>query len=188
MRLGSVPGLDTEHLEREGWAVLRGVVDPAVCDRARGCIDGILGPAVAEVPVDGRGQTARWPDPAGLPLLSSGGPYRTKVMHPIRDGVTAELAAALAPIFQQLYGCKRPEDLKLLQQMFVRTDALPPEDRPIADPTPGWCVGRKLPARNPPPAHGCCTLPGIWTMRSLRSIGPQGRCRCTSTACWLSQR
>ena len=130
MRLGSVPGLDTEHLEREGWAVLRGVVDPAVCDRARGCIDGILGPAVAEVPVDGRGQTARWPDPAGLPLLSSGGPYRTKVMHPIRDGVTAELAAALAPIFHQLYGCKRPEDLKLLQQMFVRTDALPPEDLP----------------------------------------------------------
>ena len=184
MRLGSVPGLDTEHLEREGWAVLRGVVDPAVCDRARGCIDGILGPAVAEVPVDGRGQTARWPDPAGLPLLSSGGPYRTKVMHPIRDGVTAELAAALAPIFRQLYGCKRPEDLKLLQQMFVRTDALPPEDRPIADPTPGWCVGRKLPARKPPPAHGRCTLPGIWTMLSLRSIGPPRRSRCTITACW----
>ena len=46
-------------------------------------------------------------------------------MHPIRDGVTAELVTPLAPIFAQLYQCRRPGDLKLLQHMFTRTDALP---------------------------------------------------------------
>ena len=133
MPLPLVPGLDTVQLEREGWAVLRGVVHPAVCARATACIDGILGPPVAEVQIQGRGQLdadleatgSRWPDPDGLPLISLGGPYRAKVMHPIRDEVTAELVSPLAPIFAQLYQSRRPQDLKLLQHMFTRTDALP---------------------------------------------------------------
>jgi hypothetical protein len=128
-----VPGLDVAHLEREGWAIIRGVVDADVCDRGRACIDGILGPAVPEVAVAGRGQAdtaleasgSRWPDPDGLPLISSGGPFRTKVMHPIRDRVVAELVTPLAPIFERLYRCEHAVDLKLLQHMFTRTDALP---------------------------------------------------------------
>ena len=61
MVLPLIEGLDTAQLEREGWAILRGAVSPEVCARAQLCIDGILGPAVAEVDVAGRGQTEREP-------------------------------------------------------------------------------------------------------------------------------
>jgi len=144
----TVPGLDTAHLEEHGWAIVRGVVDPGVCARACRCIDDILGPAVHTVQADGRGQSdealeatgSRWPDPEGLPLISSGGPWRTKVMHPIRDSVTAELVAPLAPLFAELYRCERPQDLKLLQHMFTRTDALPPTESAAAtdSSSPSW--------------------------------------------------
>ena len=51
------------------------------------------------------------------------------MLHPIRDSVVAELVVPMAPIFCQLYGCRRQEDLKLLQHMFVRTDTVPMEER-----------------------------------------------------------
>ena len=56
-----------QQLERDGYAIIRGAVPRTVCDRAIACIDRILGPpGQEEVPIAGRGQTARWPDPAGL--------------------------------------------------------------------------------------------------------------------------
>ena len=133
----AVPGLDTEHLEREGWAVLKGVLSPEVCARARACVDATLGPhGQGDVDIDARGQrgggadaATRWPDPDGPPQLvpqgSAAAGVRTAMLHPVRDAVLADLVSPMAPIFCQLYGCRRREDLKLLQHMFVRTDALP---------------------------------------------------------------
>lgn len=132
----AVAGLDVQHLEREGWAVLKGVVPPEVCARARACVDATLGPpGQGEVDIEMRGQrgggldaATRWPDPDGPPqLIPQGSPatgVRTAMLHPIRDSVVAELVVPVAPVFFQLYGCRRKEDLKLLQHMFVRTDAV----------------------------------------------------------------
>ena len=137
--------IDWGEIESEGWTVVKGVVPPEVCQRARRLVDGLLGPP-AEVVTDhiasstiglrkaqGQVEDPPWPGPQGICDWSGVGPrppevathnYRHTIRHPIYDEVMAELVTdATVAIHRRLL---RTESLRLTQQAFVRSDYDPP--------------------------------------------------------------
>jgi hypothetical protein len=150
---------DTAGLAENGFAIVRSVVTPEVCRRARELIDDHLGPRTicVEEHVQSRGWTlttnqttssytsgkprapasdhAYWS--TAPPFLQSRN-YRHDIRHPVRGngaGVLAELVTG-----PQLEACAQalrvsdPRELKLLQQFLIRTDHEPPPHTAH----PGW--------------------------------------------------
>lgn len=143
--------VDMQAVEQYGYAVVKGVIPPGVCARARALMDAQLGPPAERVHVhveqlyglDDTNEGAAWPGPLGIakfdgrgvrpPEIASRG-YRHSLRHPIRDSVCAELVPpAMVALHSKLL---RTDSLRMNQQFMVRTDYQPP---PYPK-SPGWHI------------------------------------------------
>lgn len=152
MAAAAAIGFDREELYAKGFTVVRGVVGPEACARARALIDDYLGPcgASVEAHVEARGWSIAkqyndnprvkpgvdssdfW---ATAPPFLQSNNYRHDIRHPIRDPVVAGLITApQVAVHAEALRCKQLSDLKLMQQFLIRTDYQP---GPYA-PHPGW--------------------------------------------------
>ena len=107
--------LDLDHLEREGYVVVPNFLDREMTRRVREHIDSLLPP----VGVLHKEDPKRW---------------HTVLRHPIPGAIMAELAnnSALLELANQ---CLKPRELRLLEQVLIRSDPRPPPHGPL-----GWHV------------------------------------------------
>ena len=136
-----MPALNLRELHEQGFTVLPAMVPADLCRRARAAMDEIIGP-VGEAADSSRGRVydgepagllGRFADAAheglrtGRPVVTSAD-YRHGIRHPISDPVLAELAVAGGMLDVQRQALRgggddgAPVDLKLMQQLLVRSD------------------------------------------------------------------
>ena len=160
--MASLTAAHRAELAGQGWTVVRGFIDGALAAKAIDLVDDLLG---REGPVEAiapeRYQPGPWPE--GEPLRGTGsrlpvvatGNFRHSMLHPIHSPLTAELLEPFVELNTKLLDCP-PERLKLMQQMFVRTDASPPPHPGHGGvPPAGWHHGARWlsPRGRPTPPH-----------------------------------
>lgn len=109
-----MPDLDMDQLEKDGYTVVPGFMEQETCARLRRHIDALLPPPDAP-----RADPNRW---------------HTVLRHPIPGAIMAEVLdnPALLALARQLL---QPSDLRLLEQVLIRSDPRPPPHGPQ-----GWHV------------------------------------------------
>ncbi len=91
------------ELRQQGFTVLRGFVDHAITTSVRDFIDRMMA--------------------AGVPGGEGTSRFQYRINHPCDDPLLAALAAdeRLAEVARQCLGCRGPADLRLRQQVFMKT-------------------------------------------------------------------
>jgi hypothetical protein len=122
----AAPHVDYDHVEQQGWAIVRGMFPPDLCARLRAATDDAVG---ATRPME-RSSAPRFGMDldaalaARTPVVDSEN-FRHTARQPIFDAALAEAAVAggMVGMHERLYGAAG--GLRLMQQMLVRTDADP---------------------------------------------------------------
>ena len=149
-----------QHLDVNGYVVLKSLMPPALCRRACAVTDALVGPPAAQTqrlplyvgprqtdPLRAFGDVEAALD-ARSPITVSTGDYKHLLWHPFFDSaavVAAELVAPLVNANRELLlgggdGTDRRQRLRLGQQLIMRTDPSPPPyAAPVRTPeAPTW--------------------------------------------------
>ncbi len=106
--------LDLDHLEQEGYTIVRGFLDLEMTRRGRAHIDSLLPPV--NTPEEDR---ERW---------------HFVLRHPIPGAIMADFLNN-PNLFELATRCLQPNELRLLEQVLIRSDPRPPPHGPL-----GWHV------------------------------------------------
>jgi hypothetical protein len=106
--------LDVDQLEQQGYTLVRGFLDKQMTRLARQHIDSLLPPSNAT-----QQDPKRW---------------RFVLRHPIPGAIMADLLNNPA-LFELANECLQPRELRLLEQVLIRSDPQPPPHGPL-----GWHV------------------------------------------------
>ena len=187
---------DLAALRRDGFLVVPKLVDTDTTAAIRGVMDGLLGPWPRQICesamfLNHDKQMEKSPETIESalrdrrPVIMSGD-YRHAMRHPLYAPVLGEVATspAMLDLQQQLLRPGDMSELKLMQQLLIRSDPHPSRSEPGAgDGAQGWHASQApdphpttSPRHQPDPT--CC---GSKTCRSSRSTTPPPRGSASTT-------
>lgn len=133
--------LDCEAVRRDGYAIVRNLFEPGLCNSLCQCIDTVIGPSPLEVANTPQLEDVDRALRSRVPIVQSGN-YRHTLRQPIFSYSLAEAAIAggVVEMVAALLRSPSRSSVRLMQQMLVRTDASPDAiQKGRSEPT-GWHI------------------------------------------------